>query len=222
MSRFPTFSRRNKSTFLHAPGAGALAFLALACASLALLVASCGAPRPIRYYQLTYPAANAAQSSPYNATLLVRTFDASNLFKDNRIVYNVSPTQLGVYESERWISPPVEMLQDALIRGLRSSGRFRSVMSVRNEGGGDYALTGHIYEFGEYDGAEITARLNYIVRLRDHKTGMIVWTHVYNHDEPVAEKNMPAVVTAMDKNVRRSVDEVQAGLDEFFRSNPPQ
>ena len=45
------------------------------------------------------------------------------------------------------------------MRGLRSSGRFQSVMIVRGEGGGDYALAGHLYEFGEVDGAEIVARL---------------------------------------------------------------
>ena len=51
---------------------------------------------------------------------------------------------------------------------------------------------------------------------------MIVWTHAYNHDEPASAKTVPAVVAAMDKNVQRSVEEVQAGLDEYFRANPPK
>ena len=51
---------------------------------------------------------------------------------------------------------------------------------------------------------------------------MIVWTHIYNHDEPAAAKTVPAVVAAMDKNVQRSVQEVQASLEEYFRANLPK
>ncbi len=68
---------------------------------------------------------------------------------------------------------------------------------------GDYALTGYLYEFGEVDGAEIVARLNFVVRLRERRTGDVLWTHVYNHDEPATEKSVPAIVVAMDKNVQK-------------------
>ncbi len=192
----------------------------LAAAVLALALAACGSSRPIKYYQLTYPTSAPSATAPLNVTLLVRTFDSSHLLKEEGIVYSVKPQELGVYQQQRWIAPPVDMLQDALVRGLRSSGRFRSVMIVRGEGGGDYALAGSLYEFGEVDGAEIVARLTYTVRLRDRKTGMIVWTHNYNHDEPASAKTVPAVVAAMDKNVQRSVQEVQAALEEYFVAHP--
>ncbi len=194
----------------------------LAVGSVAVALAGCGSSRPIKYYQLSYPASPAGPPAPLNVSLLVRSFEASHLYQEERIVYSTSPNELGLYEENRWVSPPVEMLQDALVRGLRSAGHFRSVMIVRGEGGGDFALAGHLYEFNEVDGAEIVARLKYTVRLRDRKTGMIVWTHTYAHDEPASAKTVPAVVAAMDKNVQRSVEEVQAGLDEYFRANPPK
>jgi ABC-type uncharacterized transport system auxiliary subunit len=200
----------------------AIAFSVLGGSSMAIFLAACGAPRPIKYYQLSYPMGASSQQAPLNVSILVRTFDSSVLYKENRIVYATSPQELGLYDSQRWVLPPVEMLQDALIRGLRASGRYRSVMSVRGEGGGDFSLSGSIYEFGEYDGPEIMARLNYVVRLRDRKSGLIVWTHNYKHDEPAGEKTVPAVVAAMDRNVQRSVDEIQAGLLEFFNANPPK
>jgi ABC-type uncharacterized transport system auxiliary subunit len=193
-----------------------------ATVSLAIVLAACGSPRPIKYYQLTYPTSTATQQASMNVSLLVRTFEASTLYRENRIVYSTSPQELGLYELARWAVPPVDMLQDALIRGLRSSGRYRSVMTVRGEGGGEYALTGHIYQFCEFDGPEIMARLHYVVRLRERKSGMIVWTHTYNHDEPAGAKTVTAVVVAMDKNVQRSVDEVQAGLLDYFNANPPK
>jgi ABC-type uncharacterized transport system auxiliary subunit len=194
----------------------------LALPSLVMLLAACGAPRPVKYYQLSYPMGATTQPAPLNVSLLVRTFDSSVLYKENRIVYSTSPQELGLYDSQRWVMPPVDMLQDALIRGLRSSGHFRSVMSARGEGGGEYALLGHLYEFGEYDGSEIMARLTYVVRLRERKSGMIVWVHNYNHDEPAGAKTIPAVVAAMDRNVQRSVDEVQTGLLEYFNANLPK
>jgi ABC-type uncharacterized transport system auxiliary subunit len=129
---------------------------------------------------------------------------------------------MGVYQTQRWAEPPVEMLQDALVRGLRSTGRFRAVYTIRAETGSQYILAGHLYDFKEVDGSTIVARLNYAVRLRDRKTGTTVWTHMYTHDEPASEKSVAAVATAMDKNVQRSVQEVQAGLEDYFRANPPK
>ena len=196
--------------------------LFLGLTSLAILLAACGAPRPIKYYQLSYPMSAPSQQPQINVSLLVRTFDTSVLYKDNRIVYATSPQELGLYEGQRWVVSPVEMLQDSLIRGLRSSGHYRSVMGVRGEGGGDYSLSGNLYEFCEFDGPEIMARLNYVVRLRARKTGLIVWTHNYNHEEPAGAKTVPALVTAMDKNVQRSVDDVAAGLADYFNANPPK
>jgi ABC-type uncharacterized transport system auxiliary subunit len=200
--------------------AGSLTLLAVG--SLAVALAGCGSSRPIKYYQLSYPASPATQQPSLNVSLLVRSFEASHLYQEERIVYSTSPNELGLYEENRWVAPPVEMLQDALIRGLRSAGHYRSVMIVRGEGGGDFALAGHLYEFNEVDGADIVARLKYTVRLRNRKTGMIVWTHTYDHDEPASAKTVPAVVAAMDKNVQRSVAEIQAGLDEYFAANPPK
>jgi uncharacterized protein (UPF0548 family) len=57
--------------------------------------------------------------------------------------------------------------------------------------------------------------------LRDRKTGDAVWNHIYSHDEPASEKNIAAFVEAMNKNVQRSVQEIQAGLEEYFRAHPP-
>jgi ABC-type uncharacterized transport system auxiliary subunit len=189
---------------------------------LAFLLAGCGATRPVKYYQLTYPSPAPTAQSPLNVSLLVRSFDSLNIYKQDRIVYGWSANEIGTYESQRWVAPPTELLQSVLVRGLRFSGQFRSVLTVRGEGGGDYALTGYLYEFGEVDGAEIVARLNYVVRLRDRKTGDILWTHTYNHDEPATEKSVPAVVVAMDKNVQKSVTDVTASLADYFQAHPPK
>jgi hypothetical protein len=58
--------------------------------------------------------------------------------------------------------------------------------------------------------------------LRDRKTGATVWEHSYSYDEPVTEKTVSALAVGMDKNIQRSVQEIQSGLDEYFRANPIQ
>jgi ABC-type uncharacterized transport system auxiliary subunit len=194
-----------------------------AALSIALVATGCGSGRPIKYYQLTYPStAPPPAQDAVNTTLLVRSFEASHLYQNGQIVYGFDSPQLGIYQTERWAEPPVEMLQDALVRGLRASGRFRAVYTIRSDVGGQYILAGHLYDFKEVDSSSIVARLVYEVRLRDRKSGTPVWRHMYNHDETASEKSVSAIAVAMDKNVQRSVQEVQAGLEEYFRANPPK
>ena len=192
----------------------------LLLATVAPGLAGCGGARPIKYYQLTYPSGATVAPDAVNTTLMVRIFEASHLYLDDKIVYGFDSPEMGTYEYQRWAEPPVEILQNALVRGLRSSGRFRAVYTLRADANGQFILTGHLYDFREIDSSSILARLSYEVRLRDHKSNRTVWSSVYTHDEPVADKSIDSFVRAMDKNVQRSVQEVQAGLEEYFRANP--
>jgi ABC-type uncharacterized transport system auxiliary subunit len=62
--------------------------------------------------------------------------------------------------------------------------------------------------------------VNLELELHDMKTGAIVWTHSYAHDEPVSGKGVPAVVAALDQNAQRGVSEVEASLNEYFAAHP--
>jgi ABC-type uncharacterized transport system auxiliary subunit len=155
--------------------------------------------------------------------LLVRSFDASHLYLDDRIVYGYDSPEMGTYEDERWAGPPVEMLRDSIVRGLRSSGMFKGgVYIARSDLGGRYLLTGHLYDFREVDAATISARLAFEARLWDRKTRTLVWSRSYSYDEPAAEKSVSAVAVAMDRNVQRSVQAIAADLTEHFKAHPPQ
>jgi ABC-type uncharacterized transport system auxiliary subunit len=198
---------------------GGLAGLAL----LAVLLTGCGSPRPIKYYQVTYPTKSFVAQDAINATLMVRAFESSHLYLDDKMVYAFDTPEMGTYEYQRWADPPVEILQNALVRGLRSSGRFKAVYTLRVDPAGRFILAGQLYDFKEVDGpSSIVARLSYEVRMRDRKSGTTVWEHSYTYDEPASEKSVPAFVTAMDRNIQRSIQEVQAGLDEYFRAHPLQ
>ena len=187
--------------------------------ALAVTVASgCGATRPSKYYQLTVPGdlAPAADPRPFPVTLLLGPLRASHLYREDHIVYSSNGESMGTYEFQRWAQPPTEMIQEILLRQLRTSGRYREVDLLRSNARGDYLLLGRLFDFKEVSGNALAARLTVEWELRDMKTASTVWTHYYTHDEPVNGKDMSAVVAALNHNVEHCVDEVKSGLAQLF------
>jgi ABC-type uncharacterized transport system auxiliary subunit len=191
---------------------------------LCVILSGCGAARPSKYYQLTIPGDNNADppgANVYPVSILVGPLNTSHLYREDHIVYSSSGEDMGTYEYQRWAEPPAEMIQDVIFRSLRSSGRYRSVYSLRSSVRGDYLLHGHLYDFKEITSSSMFGRLALEMELRDTKTGSTVWTHLYNHDEPVSGKNVSAVVAALNRNVQRATAEIAAGLDQYFSTHPP-
>ena len=187
------------------------------------LASGCGATRPSSYYQLTVPGdiAPVSDPKPYPVTLLVGPIRTSHLYREDHIVYSSNGESMGTYEFQRWAQPPTEMIQEILLRQLRTSGRYRGVDVLRSNSRGDYLLFGRLFDFKEVSGNALVARLTVEWELRDMKTASTVWTHYYTHDEPVNGKEMSSVVAALDHNVQQSVGEVKSGLDQFFSARQP-
>jgi ABC-type uncharacterized transport system auxiliary subunit len=198
--------------------------LTFALAILALSVTGCGAARPNKYYEIEIPgdlAGDPPASNVYPVTILVGPLSASHLYREDHIVYSSSGENMGTYEYQRWAEPPAEMIQDVIYRTLRSSNRYRSVLSLRSSTRGDYLLHGHLYDFKEINGSSMAGRLSIELELRDTKTGATVWTHLYSHDEPVSGKDVSAVVAALNRNVLRAAAEFISSLDQYFSTHPP-
>ncbi len=189
-----------------------------------IFLAGCGAARPSKYYELTIPGENAADPPAANVfpvSILVGPLNASHLYREDHIVYSSTAESMGSYEYQRWAEPPTEMIQDLIVRILRSSGRYRSVQTLRSSIRGDFLLQGHLYDFKEISGASMAGRVSIELELRDTKTGATVWTHLYNHDESVSGKDVSAVVAALNRNVHRAAAEFAASLDQYFSAHPP-
>jgi ABC-type uncharacterized transport system auxiliary subunit len=182
------------------------------------LACGCGATRPSKYYQLTVPGdlAPVTDPRPFPVTLLLGPLRASHLYREDHIVYSSNGESMGTYEFQRWAQPPTEMIQEILLRQLRTSGRYREVDLLRSNAHGDFLLLGRLFDFKEISGNAIVARLTVEWELRDMKTASTVWTHYYTHDEPVNGKEMSAVVAALNHNVQHCVDETKSGLVQFF------
>lgn len=188
------------------------------------IVCGCGATRPSKYYQLRAmpPTPPATTVEVYPVTLIVTPLAGSHLYRDDRLVYSSGEEELGTYQYQRWATPPIEMIQEMLLRDLRSCGRFREVHTLSSSASGDYVLRGHLYDFKEVSGHDVLARLTIEFELHNVKSGDTAWTFFYTHDEPVTNKDVQHVVSALDQNVQRCANELMAKLDEYFASHASQ
>jgi ABC-type uncharacterized transport system auxiliary subunit len=187
------------------------------------LAAGCGATRPSKYYQLTVPGdlAPAANPNPVPITLLIGRLTGPALYRADQIVYSTGGESMGTYEYQRWSEPPTELIAEVILRQFRASGHYRGVYTLRSDIRGDFLLHGRLYDFKEVSAATLVARVTMELELRNIKTGTSVWTHFYTHDEPVSEKEVGALVAALDKNVQQAVAEFRGSLDQYFAEHPP-
>jgi ABC-type uncharacterized transport system auxiliary subunit len=185
-------------------------------------ICGCGAVPQSKYYQLTAPreASFPATGDPLPFTLLVGPLKSSHLYREDRLVFTTGSVEMGTYQGRRWVEPPTEMMQELLWRSLRASRRFSGVSRLSSNSHGDFLVQGNLYDFKEVSGSPLAARVSLDLELRELKSGAIVWTHNYAHDEPVNGKDVPAVVTALDQNAQRGVSEAVASLTEYFIAHP--
>lgn len=187
------------------------------------ILASCGAARPIKYYQITSPSdpGSASDPTPYPVILLVGPMTSSHLYRDDYIVYTSEAQAMGAFRYGRWAEPPTEMISEVLLRELRSSSRYRNVSFRGSDARGDYLLRGRLYDFREIDGNPLVARVAFAFELRDSKTGTTVWSRYYSHDEPVRGKDATAVAAALNRNVLSGLSEITGGLEQYFAAQTP-
>ena len=192
----------------------------IAATVVLVVLASCGASRPVRYYTLEKPPAAApAAANAYPVSLLVARVRATRLLEDDRIVYGTSPVEMGVYSEHRWAEPPPEMIGTMLVERLRSTGQYKSVQRLAGAARGDYVVRGRLISLKEMDLAPgIVARFGMELELFQPKTGTVVWSQTYEHDEPVEKKAVNAVVEALQHNVDAGLTQLVAGLGQYFAS----
>lgn len=189
---------------------------------LVCAMSGCGKMPVTRYYQLQVPKemSSAAVADPLPITLLVGPLKAAHLYREDRLVFGTETEQMGTYQEERWAAPPTEMIRELLWRTLRASRRYSAVNLLTSNSRGDFVLEGNLYDFKEVSGGNLVARMSMELELRDTKTGTIVWTHDYLHDEPVNAKDVAAVVAGLDQNAQRCVSESEASLFQYLSSHP--
>jgi len=189
--------------------------------ALLAAVGACGGGRPIRYYTVELPPAPQPSTNVYPITVLIGRIGAPEILQDDPIAYRTGPNEIGTYNYHHWAEPPVRMVKVILIRQLRASGKYQSVADLGSTVQGEFVLRGRLYDFEEVDAGTTAALVTMEFELFDRKTAKTVWTHFYSHSEPVQGKEIPDVVSALDRNLVRGLTEVTSGLDAYFSANVP-
>jgi len=190
-----------------------IGFVGIVC----LLSAACVGGRPIHYYSINHPVVTANAANPDGPVLVVGRIATPEALEDGRIRYRSGGNEVGAYEYHRWTERPALMIQDLLVQTLRASGKYRHVQEASSAGGGDYLVRGRLYEFSEIDDPEdIRSKVSLGLELLDRKTGLVIWDHHYNRDEPVNGKTMKEVVASLDHNLQQVIADAASGIETFL------
>ena len=188
------------------------ALIAILCVSSA----ACVGGRPIHYYAINQPDVAPAPARADGPVLLIGRISTPAALEDDRIRYRAGSNEVGAYEYHRWTERPAIIVENLLLETLRAHGKFRNVQQASSAAAGDYLLRGRLSDFDEVDAPGIQTRISLRLELLDHRTGMVVWDHRYNRDEPVDGKTMKDVVRSLEHNLQQVVTDAASGIETFL------
>lgn len=183
--------------------------VSLVMAALIILAACGGAVKYPNYYTLHVPPPpDPPAPENVHATLAIREF-RSPVYLRQGIVYKTSPDQISFYNYHRWAVDPREFLTNAVADRLRASGHFSQVKLYDGRTDVDYMVTGRLDELEEIDyegGVKVQVAISaQMVRV---STGATVWTNSVSEVGTVSQRDVPAVVSAMNATMGGAIEKL--------------
>jgi uncharacterized lipoprotein YmbA len=183
--------------------------------------ASCGGGKipTTHYYALDLPAApRPAPADAPRHTLAVMPVEATDMLKQDRIVYRPKKEEVGYYEYHRWAEDPRDSIQTALMARLRQTGAFETVAPYDGRTQADYKLRTRIDRLEEVDyGQGVTVHAAISAELVDGQTARVVWTGEGTGEGAVGKSDVGEVVLQMSDAVRQGLDKLAGQIDAFVR-----
>jgi ABC-type uncharacterized transport system auxiliary subunit len=182
--------------------------------SALMILASCGKARYPNYYTLNLPAPpDPPAPEKARATLAVRGFRAPTYLRQGAIAYKTSPEQIGFYAYHRWAMDPRDFVTNAIIERLRASGAFAHVRSYDGSRDIDYVLSGRLEKLEELDyqgGVKVQVAIS--AQMTSIATGAIVWSNAVSEIGDVNKRDVPAVVSEMNRTMERAIEKLVTPL----------
>jgi cholesterol transport system auxiliary component len=186
-----------------------------------LLAAALGAcaitevPPSDHFYRLDVPEPTARfDRAPLSGVLEVARFGADGLVGDRAVAYVVAdqPHEIFDYNYHFWNQAPGEMVQDQLIRFLRSANVADRVLSPDLRIPADYVVEGRIRRFEQSfaDGVAMVVELELgLVRIADQR---LLLLKSYRATQPAAGDSVAEAATAADMALAAIFTEFAADL----------
>lgn len=176
-----------------------------------ITLAGCGgAVKYPNYYTLHVPPPpDPPVQEGVRASLAVREFRSPTYLHQGAIVYKASPEQIGFYNYHRWAVDPREVVTNAVTDRLRASGNFTQVKVYDGRSDIDYVLTGRLEKLEEIDyegGVKVEVAIS--AQMTSLATGAAVWTNTVDEVGTVGQRDVPAVVSQMNRTVERAIEKL--------------
>jgi ABC-type uncharacterized transport system auxiliary subunit len=184
---------------------------------LCLILSGCGRVRYPSYYTLNLPAPP-DPPAPENVrtSIAVREFQSPGYLRQGPIVYRTTPEQIGFYEYHRWAADPRTLVTSAVVDHLRASGQYSMVSTYNGRSDIDYVFSGKLDKMEELDyesGVKVQVAMSAQITRVD--TGVTVWSNSVSEVGTVSQRNVPGVVSQMNRTM-------EAAIDKLLATVPPQ
>ena len=190
---------------------------AFALTAIVTALTGCGGKiRYPNYYTLNLPAPPDPPAQNVRTSIAVREFQAPGYLRQGPIVYRRTPEQVGFYEYHRWAADPRALVTSAVIDHLRASGQYSMVSMYSGRPDNDYIFSGKLEKLEEVDyeaGVKVEVAISAQITRMD--TGATVWSNSVSDIDPVSERNVPGVVSQMNRTM-------EAAIDKLLATVPPQ
>jgi ABC-type uncharacterized transport system auxiliary subunit len=173
------------------------------CAAIALSGWACGGAQPIHHYQPNVVSGEVdSQGSSGDLVLAIEDFSAGSAYDEKRIVYRKSDYRFDYYHYHRWASTPGLLVSDALREVYRSTGAFQAVVGGYDSRA-DVVLSGRVVAFEEVNKSkkEWLGRVVLDLRLRDARTGELLWNDLMRREVPVKNQSPEGLTAALSRGL---------------------
>ena len=184
--------------------------LALILAIVAALTGCGGKIRYPAYYTLNLPAPpDPPAPESVRTSIAVREFQSPGYLRQGQIVYRTTPEEVGFYEYHRWAADPRTLLTSAVVDHLRASGQYSMVSVYNGRPDNDYIFSGKLEKLEEVDyesGVKVEVAMS--AQITRVATGATVWSNAVSETRPVPKRNVPGVVSEMNRTVDLAINKL--------------
>jgi ABC-type uncharacterized transport system auxiliary subunit len=199
-----------------------VATMSVFCLAALVIIVGCGSVRYPKYYTLNLPAPpDPAPVENMHAAVAIREFSAPAYLRQGAIVYKPSPEQIDFYAYHRWAINPREFVTSSVIERLRASGDFARVQPYDGRPDTQYVLSGRLEKLEEIDyagGVKVEVAIS--AQLTNLATGLTVWTSAASEVGDVNKRDVPAVVSEMNRAMERAITKLLSSMPPDVASGP--
>ena len=183
-------------------------------------LSGCGRMRYPAYYTLNLPAPpDPPAAENVRTSIAVREFQSPNYLRQGPIVYRATPEEIGFYEYHRWAADPRMLVTSAVADHLRASSQFSMVSMYDGRPNSDYVFSGRLEKLEEVDyEAGVRVEVAMSAQITKVATGATVWSNAVSETRPVAQRNVPGVVSQMNRTMELAINQLLSTVPESLGS----